>query len=165
MPDRRGKEIRFIAGSYLGKIGWIDLEGTETDKFIPVIVHKVKRGDGKVVEMEMVQNAWINSKAKRTSKPIPDARVAFEMDPTEYDKYNGEYELVPGFVLTVRREGEKLMVQATGQGAAQVFPESKTKFFYKVVDAQIEFAVDDTGTATGLTLYQAGRVMPAKKIK
>ena len=83
----------------------------------------------------------------------------------EFDKFNGEYELVPGFVLTVRREGDKLMTQATGQQAFQVFPESKTKFFLKVVDAQIEFTMDDAGAVTGLTLYQAGRVMPAKKIK
>jgi len=31
------------------------------------------------------------------------------------------------------------MAQATGQDKYQIFPESATKFFYKVVDAQIDF--------------------------
>jgi hypothetical protein len=36
---------------------------------------------------------------------------------------------------------------------------------YKIVDAQIEFSSDATGTTTGLTLYQGGKTMPAKKIR
>lgn len=57
------------------------------------------------------------------------------------------------------------MSQATGQQAFQVFPESETKFFLKVVDAQIEFSKDENGKVNGLTLFQGGRTMPAKKIK
>jgi hypothetical protein len=120
---------------------------------------------GKVVSMELVGTDWVNSVAKKTNKPIPAARAEIEMDPAEFDKFVGEYELAPGFVLSVRREEDQLMTQATGQQAFQVFPESKTKFFLKVVDAQIEFTSDDSGAVTGLTLYQGGREMPAKKIK
>ena len=36
---------------------------------------------------------------------------------------------------------------------AQLFAESATRFFLKVVDAQIEFAKDGTGAITGLTLH------------
>lgn len=120
---------------------------------------------GKIVSMELVGTDWVNSMAKKTDKAIPDTRVEIEMDPNEFDKFNGEYELVPGFILTVRREGDKLMTQATGQQALQVFPESKTKFFLKAVDAQIEFSSSEDGMVTGLTLYQGGRTMPAKKLK
>jgi hypothetical protein len=73
--------------------------------------------------------------------------------------------LAPGFVLTVTREGDKLMTQATGQGKVEVFPSSPTEFFLKVVDAQLSFVKDAAGKVTGLVLHQGGRDMPAKKIK
>ena len=46
-------------------------------------------------------------------------------------------------------------VQATGQGKLQVFPQSQTKFFYKVVDAQVSF-VEEDGKITKMILHQAG---------
>ena len=51
-------------------------------------------------------------------------------------------------------EDGKLMTQATGQGKVQVFPETETKFFLKVTDAQIEFFKDDKGAVTHLVLHQ-----------
>ena len=46
-----------------------------------------------------------------------------------------------------------------------MFPEAETKFFYKVVDAQIMFNSSDAGVVESLTLYQNGMEMPAKKLK
>ncbi len=45
-----------------------------------------------------------------------------KVNPAIYDAYVGEYELAPGFILTVTREGDRLMTQATGQGKVEVFP-------------------------------------------
>lgn len=84
--------------------------------------------------------------------------------PGVLDHYVGQYALAPGFILTVRREGPQLMAQATGQPAAPIYPESKTEFFYKVIDAQITFTLGPDGVATGLVLHQNGRNLPAKKI-
>lgn len=61
--------------------------------------------------------------------------------------------------------GDGLYAQATGQSKFQVFPESETKLFYKVVDAQITFVADDTGAITSLILHQNGGNMPASKLK
>ncbi len=51
------------------------------------------------------------------------------------DDYAGYYELAPGVVIHVTRNGEQLFAQITGQDKFPVFAESPTKFFYKVVDA------------------------------
>ena len=80
-------------------------------------------------------------------------------------KYPGEYQLMPNFIITIRLDGNKLMSQATGQPEFQIFSMSETRFYYKVVDAQIEFLVNDKGDVESLTLFQAGKEMPAKKIK
>jgi CubicO group peptidase (beta-lactamase class C family) len=91
----------------------------------------------------------------------PAAKVSSKL----YDAYVGQYELTPSFVLTITKEGEKLFGQATGQPSFELFPESQTKFFVRVVDAKITFVKDDKGTVTSLILHQNGRDMPAKKIK
>ena len=98
-------------------------------------------------------------------KPLPAEPKAVALDAAILDQYVGEYEISPGFSLKFFRDGAKFMTQATGQGAAEVFAESETKFFLKVVDAQVEFTKDAAGKVTGMVLSQNGRRMPGKKIK
>lgn len=95
---------------------------------------------------------------------IPRERVAIEIDPRMLDAYVGQYELRPGFVITMKREGNSLMTQATGQPKVEIFPESETRFFFKVVDAQVTFVKDERGVVTHLILHQGGD-QTAKKIK
>jgi len=92
-------------------------------------------------------------------------RVEIAIKPEVPDLYPGEYQIVPGFTLTVTREEDKLFIQATGQPRFQVYPSSETEFFYKVVDAQITFVKDSSGRVTGLVLHQGGRDMEGARIK
>jgi hypothetical protein len=78
------------------------------------------------------------------------------VDPKIYAAYAGDYELQPGAVLTISKEENRLMAQLTGQQKFEIFPESETKFFYQVVDAQISFKKDMQGKVTGLVLHQRG---------
>ena len=70
-----------------------------------------------------------------------------------------------GQKITITKDGNKLMAQATGQPKLDLFPESPTKFFVKEASIQIEFVVDGSGQATSLVIYQAGQRLAAKKIK
>jgi len=88
-----------------------------------------------------------------------------EVDAKVLDGYAGDYQLAPNFILTVTRDGAHVMTQATGQGKVEIFPESATKFFAKVVDAEITFEVDGEGRATGLVLHQNGAEHEAKRVK
>ena len=96
---------------------------------------------------------------------VPAAPTEAKVDPALYDLYAGEYELAPGFILTVRREGSRLLTRATGQEEFEVFPASETEFFPKVVDARITFVKGSDGKVTGLVLRQGGREMPAKRLR
>ena len=80
------------------------------------------------------------------------------------DAVAGQYELRPGFVLKVWREGEQMMTQATGQGKVPVFALSEYRYFSRTVDAQLEFKPGADGKAAGLVLHQNGRQTEAKKI-
>ncbi len=94
-----------------------------------------------------------------------EAKPGAVADAKAYDAYVGEYEVTPAFKATVFKEGEKLMTQATGQPAFELYPESGDKFFLKVVEAKVTFTRDDKGVVTGLVIHQGGRDMPGKKTK
>jgi len=94
---------------------------------------------------------------------LPRVRVVAKVDPKIYDDYVGKYQLAPTFVLTVTRDGDRIMTQATGQEKVEIFPESETKFFLKVVDAQVTFVKED-GKVAHLILHQNGRDMKAQRV-
>lgn len=100
----------------------------------------------------------------KTNKDIPKV-MEIDVDESILQHYVGEYELGPNFILTVTKEGNKLITQATGQGKIEIFAETETKFFVKVMDAQIEFVKGVSGKIEKLILTQGGRKMDAKKIK
>lgn len=81
-------------------------------------------------------------------------------------KYAGVYAMdaTPGFKLTVTVQGGQLYVQATGQDKYPVFPESQTKFFLKVVDAQVSFVTAADGKPAHLILHQGGMNQKATKV-
>lgn len=123
------------------------------------------RGEGgKVATVDFLASAGPDGVGTRTDEPLPAERQAITLDPALYDAYAGVYELAPGFNLTVTREGEQIFAQATGQGKAEIFPESETEFFLKVIDARITFQRTD-GQVTGLVLHQGGRDVPAKRLE
>ena len=93
----------------------------------------------------------------------PQERKEVEVDAATLEKYAGVYALTPDFVLKVRLQEGRLLVQATSQPELEVYAESPTKFFYKVVDAQITFVLDDEGRVEKLILHQFGRNMEAAR--
>ncbi len=94
----------------------------------------------------------------------PQERKEITLDPKTLDRYVGKYQLGPGAILSVSRDGDRLFGQLTGQPNFQLFPESERKFFLKVVDAQITFDIDPQGKTTQATLHQNGRDAPAKRV-
>jgi len=96
---------------------------------------------------------------KRLEKPavVVDAKV--------FDTYVGEYEVGPGFVMRVFREGDRLLTQATGQGVFEIFPESETVFYPRAFVAKLTFVKDADGKVTAIRVDQNGRVTLGKRIK
>jgi CubicO group peptidase (beta-lactamase class C family) len=95
---------------------------------------------------------------------IPAVKKEIVVDTTILKKYVGEYELAPGFTITVFLEGKGLKAQATGQPSFDLFAEKESVFFLKVVEAKIEFVKDANGNVTEMILYQNGE-HKGKKIK
>jgi len=83
----------------------------------------------------------------------------------------GEYQLAPGFVIEVTREGNQLFIQATGQSKLPILPESEPDFFLKVVDAGFEGTpatpgVDRVGASGGTSRATVpARVRSARNLR
>ncbi|MGZ5487806.1 MAG: serine hydrolase [Candidatus Aminicenantales bacterium] len=125
----------------------------------------VKDSAGRVTGLRIKSRIGPAQVLTKTDKPLPAPRKEAAVDPKLYDRLTGDYELAPEFIITILRRGGKLISQATGQSEVELFPESETRFFLKVVDAQIDFVLDAEGQATGLVLHQGGQNLPAKKIR
>ncbi len=98
----------------------------------------------------------------RTGKPAaPPVQVAPEI----LESYVGRYELAADFVITITREGDTLLGQATGQPRFVLLPVTKNSFSVVGVDARITFGSPDAGPISELTLHQGGVDQTAKKLK
>ena len=124
----------------------------------------LKNDKGTVSHLTIFQNGVEETVPRISDKP-PAERQTISLAAAAFDAYVGEYQLAPNFILTITREGDKFMSQATGQGKLEIYAESETKFFLRVVDAQLQFVKDGDGKVLRLILYQGGREMPAIKIK
>jgi D-alanyl-D-alanine carboxypeptidase len=120
---------------------------------------------GRVTEMLWYPDGSDDPERTPRVGDAPAERTVVRLDSALYDAYAGHYELGTGLVLTVTREGDRLMTQATGQEKVEVFPSSETEFFLKVVDAQITFIRGPGGVVDQLVLHQGGSDMPAKRRK
>jgi len=132
------------------------------DKYFTILTFN-RDASGKIIGVEAEDGGTV-TKFKRTDKPLP-LHTAIELPVEIMSRYVGDYELAPGFVLTVTLEGNKMMTQASGQGKIEIFPETETKFFLKVVDAQLDFVKDESGKYNKVILHQAGRDLQGNRVK
>jgi hypothetical protein len=90
-------------------------------------------------------------------------RKEIKVSPDILKQYVGTYEVAPEFSLVMTLEDGRLMAQPTNQNKNPLFAESETRFFLKVVDAQVEFFKNGSGQISHLVLYQNGRELKGVK--
>jgi Domain of unknown function (DUF3471) len=121
-----------------------------------------KDNKGEVVGITVHQGA--DHKAKKIASVVP-VSGASKFDPNNLDAYTGQYEVQPGFVLTVTNENGKLMGQPTGDEKIAFKHESGTEFTSDADGPKLKFVINDDGQVTGVKIELEGQVHPAKKIK
>ncbi len=129
----------------------------------------IRDAGGAVTGMVMRQRIGPEELSARTDESVESvlaAATATVTVPVEVlDRYVGAYEFAPDFVLTVRREGSALRAVVTGQPEVPLVPESETRFSVREANATLVFQGDASGAVTGVVLHQAGRELPARKIR
>ena len=117
--------------------------------------------DGKKVAL--FKNRINKEKGVYIDKQAPKEKELITVSADILKSYEGVFEIQPGFDLTITSLENQLFAQATGQQKFELFAESKTKFFLKVVKASVVFHVNEKGEINALTLNQGGRAMRAEK--
>ncbi len=149
----------FVQTAHSDELVWKD---GDTGGYSSFIGYSTRTGIGSVV-LSNTQNSVMVPALGRTlinsGFPNPVPRKRFVVDPAKLKALAGRYDVLPGFVLTVRPQGPQLMVQATNQAEYPVFADSDTTFHYTVVDAQLTFEIGADGQAMAVTLHQHGREM------
>lgn len=140
---------------------------SETKFFYKIVDAQItffKNDEGQITHLVLHQNK-VDQRAVKKGMTLESDKKEIKLSAEILDRYVGRYELQPGAYITITRENTQLKARVSGQPAIEIYPESETAFFYKVVDAQMDFHLDDTGKTTSLTLHQAGRNIPATKVE
>jgi CubicO group peptidase (beta-lactamase class C family) len=96
---------------------------------------------------------------------LPAERTEIEINPKVFDDYSGKYQISSEVMITISRSPDRLFIELAGQPKFVLYPESETKFFLKVTDAQVTFVRDEKGEVSHLILHQGGEDTMAKKIE
>ncbi len=116
-------------------------------------------------KMDNVLNAYLiaGKSGLKLTKPI--SHKVAKVDPKVYDAYVGRYAIGHETIVTITREGDRLMAQATDDGKLEVFPESETVFFLEPAkDATVTFVKNDKGKVTHIDLHRDGRDSRATRL-
>ncbi|GGA29443.1 serine hydrolase [Dyella nitratireducens] len=86
------------------------------------------------------------------------------IDPATLGNYAGRYQLAPNAIFVVTVQNGQLMVKLGGQPSFPVYASARDRFFYRVVDAKIDFERDEHGRVDALVLHQNGADKRAPKL-
>lgn len=80
------------------------------------------------------------------------------------DRYVGRYKFEDGNLLSVKRDGDMLVVQLTGQGALPVLATGLREFYPEDIEAQFVFGEPGTGRSSSVVLSQDGQSWKAERV-
>jgi CubicO group peptidase (beta-lactamase class C family) len=132
-------------GSMEGGNGLIIMVNSDNGEIIQELINSIAKVYG---------FTGLNKTRKVTLADVPDQ---------ELDTYLGRFQLTPELVLTVTREGKRVFIQATGQDKIEAYAESNNKFFFKTIQATMEFVRDEQGAVSEMIFIQ-GQTIRAKRL-
>jgi len=97
-------------------------------------------------------------------------RRATDVDPEIYNRYVGQYQLtgapIPGLVVILVRETDRLYLEVPGMTRYELSPEAPTRFFYLTFGSllKLTFLQDDQGRTLGFEGDLDGTKISAKKL-
>lgn len=101
-------------------------------------------------------------KEKKPSKKKA-ARASIELDPKILESYEGLYQIRPDYVLTIKKQNERLTVQDTGGRKYVLYAESERLFFRRDTNFEIIFEINNVGDITKIIIRDNGRELEGRK--
>jgi CubicO group peptidase (beta-lactamase class C family) len=140
---------------------------TPTNFFLKVVdaqIEVVKDANGSVSSLILHQGGHDQTMTRKSSTvEAPAAHKEINVPTEALQSYVGSYQLGPQVEIFVTLDDGQLKAQLTGQQKFPIFPEAENKFFFKVVEAQLEFVRGAGGVVTAVILHQNGVDQTAQK--
>lgn len=97
---------------------------------------------------------------------LPQERAAnnINVNPNVLDAYVGQYELTPNLIITVTKDGSRLMSEVGGR-KSELTIETETQFSIPTANIKVTFVKDADGRVTHLLINENGRESRARKIR
>ena len=155
-----GQDMGFI-GRYFGSLdgnGVVVMTNTDDISIVNEIINSVAT----VYKWKDFYKPFMTLKKLALDNDILESYVGqYEINSTS----EGQYNLTPGSIFTITKEGHQLKAQAADQQKINIYPATNSLFFPKTSDTDIKFIKDSKGIVTKLTIHQNGKFIECKKIK
>jgi DNA-binding transcriptional MerR regulator len=115
----------------------------------------------KETKMNDTSSDTIEWRRYEQTKPRTEVKIKAKL----LNDYVGHYQYDDGPVEQIKLRQGGLLSRLTGQMWLELFPESDSKFFFKVVPAQVSFARDSNNRIMSLTKHQNGLEQTARRIE
>ena len=146
--------------------GPFQLFASATDEFFakiaPISITFQRAADGTINGLVLHQNG--DHPAPRIGSVGTTSPSEVKLEESVLRDYVGHYELAPGATFDFTLKDGQLYAQLAGQAAYPIYAKAKDRFFYTVVDAQVDFRRDEQGKVVALTLHQSGRDLDAPRM-
>lgn len=118
----------------------------------------------KSVELNPANTHGINV-LKKLNVDVSNLGKVYEVNSETLNDYLGKYQLAADFIVTISREGDKLIAQPKGQSPLEIVPMAYDKFYVEQVKAEVIFNRDVNGVVESMILNQNRRETYGKKLK
>ncbi len=116
-----------------------------------------------VVDIYLKDKIEIEPKKKELKDEKPKEIVS--INENTLNTYVGDFELQPGFTISVTKNNDQLLAKATGQSTLSLIPISITEFKVESVEAKIEFVPNGGENINLIKLHQNDQIMEAQRLK
>lgn len=95
-------------------------------------------------------------KSEGTNEKVVDGEII--------NSYVGEYELRPGFIISVTKDNDQLFGKASGQPNIRLIPITNTEFVLEGLEIQIEFVPGDTEKVDSIRVHRGGQISDGRRL-
>lgn len=95
-------------------------------------------------------NKEAEEKAELKLRAGLDDKTPVKVDPKYFDAYTGKYELVTTGIVTISKEGDRLIFQGELGGKSELIPKSENEFLHRNLPMRFTFVKNNAGQVTHL---------------
>lgn len=107
---------------------------------------------------------YVVADTDQVASTSPEDLVEIQLPTETLNEYTGTYQHPMGISYEFMVLDDALMAKLTGQSQFQVHAYAHDKFFYRIVEAQLEFKRDDSGKVVGVVLFQGGQELEFERL-